>query len=432
MKFRIEHWALSLGLCVASCAALTRAQDTTMNTLAERYVRLVLAVGQHDADYVDAYYGPPEWRKEAEAQKLPLAEIASRAATLSRDMAAAPSGPAGDEMAQLRRQYLTRQLEAVRARVSMLTGTKLRFDEESKALYDASAPTHTEADFADVLAQLDSTLPGSGPLIERYEAFRSRFVIPRDRLEAAFKAAIDGCRSRTLQHIALPAGENFTVEYVTGKSWSGYNWYQGNYRSLIQVNTDLPIYADRAIDLACHEGYPGHHVYNVLLEKNLLRDRGWIEFSVYPLFSPQSLIAEGTANYGIEVAFPRAERLEFERRVLFPAAGLNPENAAQYYDVLALVDRLSYAGNEAARRYLDGRIDAKAAADWLEKFGLYSRPRAEQRVRFIDQYRSYVINYNLGKDMVAAYIESRGPDRWAEFARLISSPRLPSSLTVPH
>ena len=274
MKFRIEHWAaLSLGLCVASCAALTRAQDTTMNTLAERYVRLVLAVGQHDADYVDAYYGPPEWRKEAEAQKLPLPEIASRASTLSRDMAAAPPVPAGDEMPQLRRQYLTRQLEALRARVSMLTGTKLRFDEESKGLYDASAPTHTEADFADVLAQLDSKLPGTALLIDRYDAFRSRFVIPRERLDAVFKAAIDGCRSRTLRHITLPPGESFTVEYVTGKSWSGYNWYQGNYRSLIQVNTDLPIYVDRAIDLACHEGYPGHHVYNVLLEKNLLRDR---------------------------------------------------------------------------------------------------------------------------------------------------------------
>jgi hypothetical protein len=226
------------------------------------------------------------------------------------------------------------------------------------------------------------------------------------------------------------------VEYVTGKSWSGYNWYQGSYRSLIQVNTDLPIYADRAIDLACHEGYPGHHVYNALLEKNLVRDRGWIEFSVYPLFSPQSLIAEGTANFGIEVAFPRPERLEFERRVIFPAAGLDPAGVTEYYDVLALVDRLSYAGNEAARRYLNGQIDASAAADWLVRYGLYSRPRAEQRVRFIDQYRSYVINYNLGKDLVARYIESRGgtPEnsarRWAEFERVLSSPRLPSDLAT--
>ena len=155
-----------------------------------------------------------------------------------------------------------------------------------------------------MLAALEAKLPGTGPLLDRYDAFRSRFVIPRERLDATFKAAIDGCRARTLQHITLPPGESFTVEYVTGKSWSGYNWYQGNYRSLIQVNTDLPIYADRAIDLACHEGYPGHHVYNVLLEKNLVRDRGWVEFSVYPLFSPQSLIAEGTANFGIDVAFP--------------------------------------------------------------------------------------------------------------------------------
>lgn len=421
--------ALAAALSVA-LLTVSHAQDKSMNSLAEQYVRLVLAVGQHDADYVDAYYGPPEWRKDAEAEKLALTDIASRAATLARDIAAVPPAPASDEMAGLRQHYLARQLESLRTRVSMLMGTKLSFDQESKALYDASAPTHRESDFTDVLTQLESRLPGTGSLIQRYENFRSGFVIPRERLDGVFKAAIDGCRSRTLQHITLPPGESFTVEYVTGKSWSGYNWYQGNYHSLIQVNTDLPIYVDRAIDLACHEGYPGHHVYNVLLEKNLLRDRGWIEFSVYPLFSPQSLIAEGTANYGIEVAFPRAERLEFERRVLFPAAGLNPENAARYYEVLALVDKLSYAGNEAARRYLDGRIDAKAAADWLEKYGLYSPPRAEQRVRFIDQYRSYVINYNLGKDMVARYIESRGPDRWAEFARLISSPRLPSSLTM--
>jgi hypothetical protein len=191
---------------------------------------------------------------------------------------------------------------------------------------------------------------------------------------------------------------------------------------------------DRAVDLACHEGYPGHHVYNVLLEHHLVRDRGWVEFSVYPLFSPQSLIAEGTANFGIEVAFPRAERLAFERQVVFPAAGLPASAAERYYEVLALVDRLSYAGNEAARRYLNGEIDARGAADWLERYGLYSRPRAEQRVRFIDQYRSYVINYNLGKDMVAEYVETQGgtvanPERrWEVFEGLLSSPRLPSGL----
>jgi hypothetical protein len=428
---------VSLAVVAVSVAALACAQSTNMNTLGERYVRLVLAMGQHDADYVDAYYGPPEWRKEVDAQKRPLTDIAADAEALAEEIAAAAPPASADELTRLRHQYLARQLEALRARAAMLTGTQLTFDEESKALYDAVAPTHTEAEFATVLAALEAKLPGAGALVDRYDEFRKGFIIPKDRLDAVFKSAIDGCRSRTLEHIQLPPGESFRVEYVTGKSWSGYNWYQGNYRSLIQVNTDLPIYIDRAIDLACHEGYPGHHVYNVLLEKNLVRDRGWVEFSVYPLFSPQSLIAEGTANFGIEVAFPRTDRLEFERRVLFPAAQLQSETAASYYEILDLVEQLSYAGNEAARRYLNGKIDARAAADWLEQYGLYSRPRAEQRVRFIDQYRSYVINYNLGKDMVTAHVEARGgtPEnpstRWQEFAKLISSPRLPSGLTQP-
>ncbi len=167
-----------------------------------------------------------------------------------------------------------------------------------------------------------------------------------------------------------------------------------------------------------------------------MKARGWNEFSVYPLFSPQSLIAEGTANFGIEVAFPGKERVAFEQRVLFPAAGLDPSRAAAYYEAQGLVDQLSYAGNEAARRYLNGQIDAAAAASWLERYALMPSDRARQRVRFFDQYRSYVINYNLGKDMVRRYIESRGgtaehPERrWSEFETLLSSPRLPSGLVA--
>jgi hypothetical protein len=55
-------------------------------------------------------------------------------------------------------------------------------------------------------------------------------------------------------------------------------------------------------------------------------------------------------------------------------------------------------------------------------------------VRFFDQYRSYVINYNLGKDLVRKYVESRpgiagdAERRWQEFEKLLSSPRLPSTL----
>lgn len=411
-----------------------RSQAPTMNTVAEGYVKLVLALGRHDPDYVDAYYGPPEWKAEAEKRKMSLAAIGSEVDRLIGQIPRR-GGIAGDNVSVLREEYLRRQVEAVRARVRMLRGARLSFDEESKALYDAVAPAHPESYFQSIVGQLERLLPGGGPLIDRYDFFRQDFIIPPDKLSDVFDTAIAECRSRTLQHIRLPTDEHFTVEYVANKSWSGYNWYQGNFRSLIQVNTDLPIYIDRAIDLACHEGYPGHHVYNALLEKNLARDRGWLEFTVYALFSPQSLIAEGTANYGIEVAFAGNERFEFERSVLFPKAGLNPARAAEYDKVQKLVDRLAYAGNEAARRYLNGEIDRATAAAWLARHAMMSPSRAEQRTRFFDQYRSYVINYNLGKDLVKQYVESRGgasdqsAQRWREFEQLLSSPRLPSGLT---
>lgn len=389
-------------------------------------------MGQHDKDYVDAFYGPPEWKAQAETEKKPLDAIREEAMDLFSRLSELPV-PA-DDLERARLDSLMKQLAALEARVRIVKGDRLRFDEESQALYDAVAPTKPEAEFQKVLSQLEAKLPGDGPILQRYEEWRKRFVIPKEKVDAVFQLAIKECRARTLAKVQLPPNESFTVEYVTGKSWSGYNWYQGNFRSLIQVNTDLPVYIDRALDLAAHEGYPGHHVYNALLEKYLVKDRGWVEFSVYPLFSPQSLIAEGTANYGKEVVFSKAERMKFEREVLFPAAGIDPKLAEEYYAVQEMTRALSYAANEAARRYLNGEIDAGAAAAWLEKYALMEPKRAQQRVRFIDQYRSYVINYNLGEDMVRQHVEKRGgtakdPEkRWQIFEELLSTPRLPSSL----
>ncbi len=423
-------FGLTVALLAASACGPSMESDK-MEGMAEGYVKLVLALGQHDADYVDAYYGPAEWRAEVEAEAPSLDVIRSRGEELLDSLVAMPSPD--DELDQLHLSYLRTQVSSLIARTRMLSGERLSFDEESQALYDAVAPTNSEEYFQEIIAGLETLLPGTGSVAERYNAFRANFVIPTEKLDTVFRAAINACRERTERFLELPEGENFVVEYVTDKSWSGYNWYQGGYQSLIQVNTDFPIYIDRAIDLACHEGYPGHHIYNAMLERSLVNGKGWPEFSVYPLFSPQSLIAEGSANFGIEMAFPGNERVEYEAEVLYPLAGLDPTTARDYDRVQQLAGQLSYAGNEAARRYLDGEIDGAAAAQWLQQYAMFAPDRAEQRVRFIDQYRSYVINYNLGKDLVRGFVDGDGGDlsqeeRWEQFVRLLTSPRLPGDL----
>lgn len=422
-----------MGCTAPSLSTPSPLVNTALGSVAERYVKLVLDVGQQDDGYVDAYYGPPEWQTAAAARKVPLEQLAAEAAAL-RTLVAGVDVSGAEEIVKLRKEYLDKQLVAVATRIAMLRGQRFTFDEESRALYDAVSPRMSESERLAILDSLSAAIPGAAPLAQRVEAFRREFIIPPARLDAVFRAAITEARRRTAAKLSLPTRESFVLEYVKDKPWSGYNWYKGNAQSLIQINTELPIFIDRAIDLAAHEGYPGHHVYNALLEQRLVRDRGWVEFTVYPLFSPMSLIAEGSANYGIEVAFPGNERIEFEKRVLFPLAGLDPARADQYYRVQRLGAKLTYVGNDIARDYLDGRIDREQAAQRQVSDALSSIERARQRVRFFDTYRSYVINYNLGKDLVRDWVERQGgtdanPERrWRVFEELLSSPRLPSGL----
>jgi hypothetical protein len=419
---------------------------TTLDGISEAYIKLALALGDHDSDLVDSYFGPESFRPTS---KRPVQEIAAELDGLVAALQALPKSVEVDELCSLRRNYLGKQLNALQTRAKMVQGTKFTFDEESKLLYDAVAPHDDEDHFKALIRQLEPLLPTAShahqTLAERFDIFRKEFVIPTDKLDAVFRRAIAEGRRRTMHHIKLPEEESFVVEYVTGKPWSGYNWYKGKYHSVIQVNTEFPIMIDRAIDLACHEGYPGHHVYNSLLELNLFRSRGWQEFSLFLLFSPQGLIAEGSANYGIEMCFPDVEeRITWEARELFPLAGLDPSRAAVYYKAQQIAGGLAYAGNEAARGYLDGRWNQEQAVKWLVEYALFSPDRAVQRLKFIDKYRTYVINYNYGQDLVKSYIARRSAGgqhgeqqhqsaavtsrRWAEFSKLLSSPRMPSGL----
>jgi hypothetical protein len=411
--------------------------ELKMNSIAEDYVKLVLNIGQYDADFVDAYYGPEEWRANLKSNLMfdstAYKSLSTKTDELLNELESLGEYKA-DELETLRFRYLYKQLLACKTKIFMLNGVLLPFDEETKALYDAEAPTYNDEYYRFYVKIMDKILPGKGDVAKRLNDFKMKFVIPNDKLKDVFDAAIKECRTKTLNHIKLPEEESFTVKYVKDKPWGAYNWYKGNFYSVIEVNTDLPIYIDRAVDLAAHEGYPGHHVYNVLLESNLASKRNWVEFKIYALFSPQSLIAEGTANFGIQMAFPGDERINFEKEVLFPLAGLNPDEAKLYYDVLEIQKYLNYAGNEAARNYLDGKWTREQTVEWLMKNALRTKESADKYVSFIEKYRSYVINYNLGMDIVKDYIERNGGTennsvkRWELFEHLLSTPQTPSTL----
>jgi hypothetical protein len=415
-----------LFLVVAACAPRA---GPDLDPLAEAYVRLALETGAHEDGYIDAYYGPLEWKTEAEANPRPTAELKNAVDALSAQIAQALE-QTRDPLAQRRARALAAYVSSMRFRLDMIDGARAPFVEEAERLFALRPSVRPLESYDAALARIDALVPGEGALADRVQAFRDRYVVPRDRLQAVMEAAIAECRRRTAAHLQLPADESFTLEFVTGKTWSGYNYYQGGNRSLIQINTDFPVLIDRAVDLGCHEGYPGHHVQGLNAER-LYRERGWVEFSVMPLFSPQGPLNEGGGNYGIALAFPGEERLVFEQETLYPLAGLDPATAPALKALSDATHDLAGARLTIAQMYLDGEIDRARAIELAQRYQLVSRERADQSLRFTEQYRSYVINYSAGEDVVAAFVERAGADaaaRWAAYESLLTQPTLPADL----
>jgi hypothetical protein len=425
MQRPLRAAALAATLSLAACATAPAGRDS-LSAVARDYVVLQMAIGEKEEGYIDAFTGDPALKAEGEAlgASSDLPALAARVAALRTRVA----GLTAEE--PRRAAFLTAQLTAAATRLRMLQGEKLSFADEAQGLFGVRPELKPLASYDPVLAKIETLVPGQGTLADRVEAYQNRFTISRDKLEPVFRNAIAACRTASGQHITLPSTEQFDLAFVTGKSWSGYNYYQGNYRSRIEINTDLPIRLSRAIDLGCHEGYPGHHVLNVLQEEKLAKGKNWAEFTVQPLFSPQSIISEGSANFGIDLAFPGPRKARYEAAVLAPLAGLDGSEVARYDALLDALRDLGTARNTISQQFLDGQIDEAEAVRLTQKYSLVGEARAKQSVSFTKQYRSYVINYTIGRDMVARDVERFTDDkaRWQRMEQLLSEPTLPSDL----
>jgi hypothetical protein len=423
----MRWFAAAIILLAAACAPKPAVGD--LNKLAEAYVRMTLEIGAHEDGYVDAYYGPAQWQTEAKAHPRSTAELKLAADALHTQILAIENSSA-DDTVKRRARTLDAYVQSARFRLDMIDGARVPFVQEAQRLFALTPEIKPLTDYDATLARIDALVPGHGDLARRVDAFRTHYVVPENKLQAVVQAAIDECRRRTLQHIALPQGEHFTLSLVKGQSWSAYNYYHGANQSEIQVDTDLPSTIDGAVGLGCHEGYPGHHVQGIYAER-LYRQSGYVEYSVAPLFSPQGPINEGGGNYGVDLAFPGAEKLAFEQSTLYPLAGLNPATAPAYEALTTALAGLAGARLTIAQQYLDGQINHDRAVELLQHYMLLSRDRAEKYMRFIDRYRSYVINYVSGEDLIRRYADRAGHDNdahWRAYMTILSQPTLPADL----
>lgn len=418
-----------LGACTENDQAARQPID--LDTAAARYIELALALSLIDPHFVASSYGEADLREQALATPRSLQEISAAARDTANDISA--SDASEDLLDTARRASLKAQLTSVAVRADLLEGRRLPFLEEAELVFGARVPElDARAYILELHSKIDRIMPGQGLLVDRIDKFRRNFIIPRERLPAVIEAAVAECRRRTYAAMELPE-ERLEIEYASGVNWLTFNEFRGNGFSVIKINTDLPVHIDRALEMGCHEGYPGHHVSNVLKERELVEARGWKEYTVQTLFSPQTLVEEGAASFAVELAFPPAEFVAFERDVLFDLAGFDRAQARRYFEMKRLLDELAYADIEAARRYLDGEWDAEFTARWLINYRLLSPERARQRLAVFDTYRTFIAAGYLGRRSVREYVDRHAADdgraaAWQAYRDLLTRPVLPENL----
>ena len=188
--------------------AMPQSIEESINKFAESYVRIMLGMDIHEPGYVDAYYGPQEYKDDAIAIQKSLVDLRADAKEVIAGLSELDvSGE--EEILQLRHQYLMKQLESVMSRIDMNEGVKFTFEREAKEIFDVTSPVYPESHFKEIVREIGEMLPGTGTIQERFNTFRNEFVIPIDKLDTVFVAAITEARIRTSKYIELPENDNF-------------------------------------------------------------------------------------------------------------------------------------------------------------------------------------------------------------------------------
>ncbi|MFT4048184.1 MAG: hypothetical protein QM661_16035, partial [Solimonas sp.] len=412
---RVSPWlllpagALLFGFVIGSLLVVSRARAADpIERQAEEFVMLALSLGRAPhAGEVDAYFGPPRLAEAARANVIGQDALRSRAQVL---LAGLQAGQLQDPSP--RRARLATQVRSFAALLETVEQPRARsFDAEARAVYGLASEVSDAVRQRTIVRRLDGLLPGAQPLAQRVAAYQARFVVPEARRRAVFERALAECRARTLAHWTLPADERLDVEW-TRQVDAAWHRYEGGHRSRLQINPAAVALPGEAIDVACHEGYPGHHAQFVLMDAAAGAQGLPVEDTVVLLRSPASVLREGAANYGVDLAFPLDARIAFERDVLFPLAGLDPTEAARYVEVHHLVGELSLSTVAILRDYRDGRLPADDAAAQLEATALVTSPRA--LLGFVDQFGAYAIGYTVARDAVRDAVAARGRDAGVE------------------
>jgi hypothetical protein len=402
-------------------------QQPELDEFGREYARLSFAIERHVPGFIDAYLGPDHVRAALDPDDPVGAPPGHALVAAARDLLARiPSLDATEG----RKGYLTKQVEAMLATARRVAGEVLPYREEVRLLFDIEPLATPEAVYDAVIADLDSLLPGDGPITERMVAWRQSYAISPETARRVVDVILPELRARTQEFVDLPEGEAIEIRMVQDQPWSGYNWYLGNGRSRVDLNTDLPIYAYRLTDLLTHEGYPGHHTEHALKER-LYTEHGLGEHALQLINTPECVISEGIATVAEKILFAPDELVRFRRERVYPAAGITGDPEREVAIGAAQRILRSVPGNAALLLHEEGR-DPEDVVAYLQRYALSSEAEARQRLRFIADplWRAYIFTYHVGYELISGWLDEVPAQRRERFRTLLTDQVYPSQIAA--
>lgn len=401
------------GWWLSACGGVpTASPPITTAQAGEGYVRLSLSLARHQPSLVETWLGPAAW---GDGTREPVAAIVARLGELQQAMTAMSPPADDDELA--RRRYLTSQLRALAVAAGRLSGASASFADEAERALGVRPPAREAAALDGLRQELSERLPGRGSLADRHAAFRAAHAVPAARVEAAFAAAVAWCREAARPLLPLPAGEAITLRAADERGWAAFSRPHDARTSDVWVARGGGSDVAHLLQLAAHEGTPGHHAQHVLAMAALVESRGWTERALTPAFGPHRVLAEGGAEAGAELLLPLDVRERICADVLLPAAGQRRALAPQLVRVERLVAALDLEVAHIAADYLDTSLGTEAASARLRDEALVLDPAG--MLAFIERQRSRVLAYPLGRRLVGTALAAVPAEtRWRRFAAI--------------
>jgi len=385
------------------------------------YVRLGLRFDRVEAGFVDAYTGDPRIRAAVADEPAPTpGQLRDRARALLGELDS--SGLPADRAA-----YLRGQLTGLECSARKLGGEPVGYLDEVAAYFQVEVTLGDPGTYAAAHAELDALLPGDGTLAERYARHRRREECPPARLGEAVAALSSALRDRVRKEYGLPEVETVRYEVVTDQPWSGFNYYEGGFRSRVAINADLPHRLAQLPHLVAHESYPGHHTEHCRKEQGLVEKAGRLEHTVFLVNTPECLMAEGLADLGIDASVGPGWGPWAEEVLADLGLHLDGHLAERIAAAAAPLNRVR---QDAAVLLHDRGADADEVVAYLQRWSLVSAERAEQQIRFLTHplWRAYISTYVEGFDLLAGWLARRpaGQSVADRFVRLLDEPLTPA------